>query len=328
MTFKIHNPGCACCEPCDIFSDTFTRADSSTPGTDWTEDSGDWDITSNALTISATTGGVITCNTLHPAGQARVYITCQIKATNGGDIARIIADYQDSANFHFGQIVFGVGGSISVNQRVAGVDTVLDSTAVISLTTGAFADFALCLDEADGQFRLTHGTSNDAVSSFTPFGSGQFGLGTGGTVAGTLTFDNFDADKSGFGCARCTVECTACTSGTTPRQMAVTLTGFSCTGLNGTYVLEQDLNGGSRGCAYLLDFSSTCPQDQLGVIIGSANEYTVNLRNTTGAGAPGPLSQWVDSTTPNPKSCLVVNHASWTSTAINTTGQVSITAIT
>ena len=323
MTFKAHNPGCPCCGGCDIFADTFDRSDSSTPGADWNEDSGDWDIVSNALAIVATTGGIATCNTLHPSGTPNFYITFQAKATAAGDIARVITDYQDSSNYHFGEITFGAAASISVNQRVAGVNTVLDSTAIAGLTTGVFHEFTLCMSE-DGDLRLTQGTSNWAhTSAASPFGSGQFGLGTGGTVAGTLSFDNFDADKSDAGCARCTENCTACTTGTTPRQMQVTLTGFPCAGLNGTYVLDQD-----AACGYLLDFSSTCPQDQIAVIIGNVIEYTVNLQNTTGVGAPGPLSQWTDSTTSNPKNCLVVNHASWTSTAINTTGQVSITAIT
>ncbi len=45
----------SCCAPagCDYFTDEFTRADSTDLGDDWTEDTGDWSIASNMLTVSS-----------------------------------------------------------------------------------------------------------------------------------------------------------------------------------------------------------------------------------------------------------------------------------
>ena len=63
----MNNLAC-CCDDCFLFTDAFTRADSDTVGTGWTETSGDFDIVSNKCSTSGT--GTLTQNTAPTADGA------------------------------------------------------------------------------------------------------------------------------------------------------------------------------------------------------------------------------------------------------------------
>jgi hypothetical protein len=68
---------CCCNVGCDIASDDFNRADSTSVGSDWDEESGDWAIASNKLTVP--TAGVIRNVAVNPYGSNSMYISAKIE---------------------------------------------------------------------------------------------------------------------------------------------------------------------------------------------------------------------------------------------------------
>lgn len=76
---------CCCDLGCDIASDDFNRADSTSVGSDWVEISGDWAIASNKLTVP--TAGIIRNIAVNPYG------------SNSMLIAVILEDFQDDTKY-------------------------------------------------------------------------------------------------------------------------------------------------------------------------------------------------------------------------------------
>src|SRR5690348_17002017 len=66
-----HNPGCCGCggTTCSLFSDNFTRADSTSIGASWTEVFGNWEIISNTLRVTSAFLPAIVVSSAAPSQQ-------------------------------------------------------------------------------------------------------------------------------------------------------------------------------------------------------------------------------------------------------------------
>lgn len=107
------------------FSDTFTRSDSDTLGTGWTEQSGDWDIVSNVAASQQVTTNIATAdnsNDLH--GNYR--ITGRVKVTSSVAGVGFVWRYTDTNNYYSAWINTFVQ-EVRVYKKVSGTDTQLGS---------------------------------------------------------------------------------------------------------------------------------------------------------------------------------------------------------
>jgi hypothetical protein len=237
--FAFFFAGCACCGlSCTFFSDAFTRADSTNIGSDWTEVSGDWSIASNTLSIVATTSAKALCNTSTVALAHHVAVT--IRFTNTSDLARVLLDYVNSTNFMYAEFKCGTVGSGHVRVGIvsAGVDTAL-ATSVATFNTATNYAVTACV----GQYGIKAvGNSITAKALRWHSQTGEFALATGGTCAGTITFDTLTASILRPDCQACdvTAGCGGCVD-TIPQEYQVDVALVAdahcttCDLLNGTW---------------------------------------------------------------------------------------------
>src|SRR5678815_3898885 len=95
------------CEPpgppsCPCFTDDFNRADSTNLGSDWTETSGSWSISSNRLTLSSPSNGdnaqITPFTPLPPTAGSCSRIQCTLSGSSGGDKPGVLVRYTDASN--------------------------------------------------------------------------------------------------------------------------------------------------------------------------------------------------------------------------------------
>lgn len=235
--------GC-CCESCEFFSDDFTRADSDDPG-DYTEVSGDWDISSNTL-VTSSSNAVLLADAQHPAGEANIKVQVTINIASDGDTARIILNYTDSDNYWFGEIKAGTGSYIKIFQRSAGSNT---QKATLSAAFPTSTNIALCASIRNStNLTFTAVPIFRSISATGSFTSDQWGLGTG-TATGTRTWTELYASKTNDECPACRANCIYCTNSEGPPLWRHVVTGVAnqtcsdCANLEGTfYVPYQDNN--------------------------------------------------------------------------------------
>lgn len=223
------NCPCSGSSSCTIFSDDFTRADSTNIGSDWTETSGDWSIASNKLSISSTSSATATANVTHSSSalQLSVTVTC---STSGGKVRLYIGS-------NYGELVFSGGsGSININGASSGSGYI-----AATLNTGTAYSVLLCLTSSGGLVCTANSVS--AVLTVSPASPGvSFAVGTG-SVSTSTTFDSFVATKVEAGCASCVLPCGNCDPGTIPTRIQLDIAGFpdfncNCSNFNGTWVVD------------------------------------------------------------------------------------------
>lgn len=244
---------------CVTFSDTFTRSNSTNIGSDWTEVTGDWSIASNALSISST-GAVVKCNTNAPGNN-----NYQIKVTPGGttgDKIRVLLNYTDSSNYHCVEVE--VGSKVRIIEKVMGAETTL-----VEVYNNASDTLFVCLD-SDNRIRAMMGTAAHgdllAIAEISPT-SPTVGLGTGGTVSSSVTFDNFSLETPGVDTCDACKFCSNCPD-TVSFEMQVQLSGMGtcggCSDGDGTYVCTLIGSnapflasaGGAGSCVWLHELAS------------------------------------------------------------------------
>ncbi len=177
-----------CCEeeppPCTQFEDNFDRSNSSDIGSDWSEESGDWSIASNKLSISSANALCLCDVSLdHPYALEVI-----VEGSTADDDIHIIFNYVDSDNYTFIRITVndGSGNRLEIVDRVGGVETMLSDTAH-ALSTGSPQGVMLCVYDTYVWLE----TPGENISAHVTVGSSVCGLGTGDTVTGTITFDDF-----------------------------------------------------------------------------------------------------------------------------------------
>lgn len=193
--FKKNNPGCNCClVACDILTDTFTRSNNSSLGSDWTET--DWSIVSNRASTTTSNANAITVATAS-SSKVSVYFTLTFSVVNAA--IRAIFNWVDDSNYLFVEFIpagaAGACGTIKFYERASGVNTQVGTTREFSaFTTGTSFDVSACYanGHADAYLISTTRTVRHETDGYTGTYSGRkAGFGTG-TITGTVTVDNFN----------------------------------------------------------------------------------------------------------------------------------------
>ena len=242
--------GWPCCG-CEICADDWTGIGDGTDvstGTacGWTEDAGSWSVTSNAVTTTSSSA-ILRSNTAHPDGTGEQSLSVSLKSSASNDLIRVIVGYVDSSNYHFAEVKTGASGYLKIFKRSAGSNTELDSISTTYFAAGTARTLTVCINDA--QTTITATTPNTAVcggyATTVPASADEFGLGTGGTVTGTVTFDDFTATSTASDCPDCDGCCEFCTI---PSELQVTQSGWAnsvcpvfndCPSLDSTAILQH-----------------------------------------------------------------------------------------
>jgi hypothetical protein len=254
-------PDCGCVE-CEISADDFTRADSDSLGSLWSEVSGDFDINTNKLQPSS--NGILECTTdLSAEDYYRfkwvVFFGFTIGATR---YIRIRVDVVDSNNYHYAEIkpiaTFGDNHiTVELVKVTGGTPATLSGpTRVDDINSDLANDqtIAVCMSPE----RIIC-TVNSAIvpASTTAHGGSKVQLETVNLVS-SARFDDMALDRTTGNCPGCisaNETCDACDPETSaPPYMQVDVSGL--TGIyaaaNGSYALPY------QGCnAYCLTLLGT-----------------------------------------------------------------------
>lgn len=271
--------GCPCCGDCAICSDTWTGIADGTDvstGTNcgWTETAGSWSVASEAVTTTDTSA-VLLSNTSQPDGTGEQTLTVDLKSSASNDLLRVIVGWVDSSNYHFVEVKIATSGVIRLYKRSSGSNTLLTSAAY-TFATDTFFSITACLNDAQETFSASiDGTVIAHVQTTVPASAEQFGIGTGATLTGTATFDNFVAASTKDECPDCGLSaCGTCDEGTSHQEYQIDIDSMTdggctpCADLNGTYIVSLCFSGsvpsgpneGDPTCVWMMpvDISLMC----------------------------------------------------------------------
>lgn len=297
--------GCPCCV-CEIFEDLFTRANSTDISANWSEVAGDWSIVSNRLGAPATANAIAIYT--GDSGQATVHVQVRARSNTSGDKLRLIVGYQSATDYFCGEVTFGATGTgaLKIISRAGGVDTTLFSLSG-AVALNADKILRLCVGD-DGTIYF-----ENLVADRTAITAGAVGVGTGGTAAGTMSFDEFHYYKAEGSCTHC---CRACADAP-PLYWDVTLPTMlnsvclSCASHSGqTYRVTRCTGGGiidsvDGDCVWSLSGLSPCVDFGLSVVITRDASLTPDYKIGVRAGTFGAVH------------CGMSNSIAWASTSSN-----------
>lgn len=236
---------------CTIFSDDFDRSDSTNLGSNWTETSGDSTIDSGTLKFT-TTNAKATCNTNSPAAD-RV-LNVKAAASTANNIGYV---YVDTWKI---EIRFSTtAGRVRIINPSG--SSVASSPTNLNIALNTLLQVRVCY--GDGVLRADISTVTNSCISYPASISGlSNGLGTGGTVSGSVWFDDFELKLRDDDC-ECAIgpcnydsTCSACIDGIYPQNYTLIYSGIAnmgsntcCTNLNGAYIVPML----GTGCAGEID---------------------------------------------------------------------------
>lgn len=270
---------CSCCESCSIFTDDFNRADDTNLGSDWSEVSGSWAITSNTLRTSSTSA-VCVHDTGYGSAQMKVAVSLQGAS---GDFLRVIFGYVDSSNYWFAEVKIGAGtaGRFDLYRRSGGSNTLRTSNVSLDIPADTWHNCSVCLTSEAGisaVLDIAGGQTVTAGYSTALTTEDAVGVGTGSTASASTQFDDLAVTKAGGDCPECAlpnVGCGNCDDGLGYYIYKATLyasfgTGFNagqcgateCNKLLGDYYMpfKETVPGSPSSCVWESAFSPTvCP---------------------------------------------------------------------
>jgi hypothetical protein len=250
---------------CLLLSDTFTRADSTDLGCNWTETSGSWEIDDNELVTSSASAQVTTTMTNFRPGYDIIEGTFRFgtgvsDTAATGDVARMMLDV-DGSDSHALQVTCGAesGAPYGKVELLKG-STILAAGDHVGVDPGRVLSFSVCLQ--DGYIEATvvasGGASVHLDSGTTPYGGKNAALGTGSGNSSIVTFDSFSwyraKSSDDMSCPDCIdvdpTGCPNCINEMAPDKLKVVISGFSAGNwpcdINGTYILSIGGDGGGE----------------------------------------------------------------------------------
>lgn len=293
-----------CCAPnCIIYSATFDGADSSTIGTGWIEDAGNWTKTGNKLQITTSNARaryeIPFAGNYTFEGPRYITVEAKVRATQSGDRIRLFAFYS-SADVHvIGELEVNSSASSAkarIIQRFGGVNTTIGECDVTAFPDTDYK-FKICA-EAEGipgttnysRVKLFLGGDGVLVADvFSASGARYHGCATE-AITGTVTFDDFKISDNGLESAcQCVESCALVAEW--PDQVEVEVSGLSNTGgiggpacancadVDGIYTLDKVSASPQGVVTYELSVSEACSITLARLIVG----YT----SPTGGDGPG-----------------------------------------
>ena len=283
-TFGFFLTGCLCCNCANIFYDGFDREDATDVGDKWTEVSGDWSIASNKLSIATANASIIGTTLAADPDDKRIIV--RVAIANNGDIARVIINYTDIDNYDYTELERAVAGfKLRLYAREGGVDRQIgQSYQDSSFFPGDLSTVHLSVIKKVVQVKVIPAHYGGAIFGETANTGMAAGLGTGGTVASAIAFDEMQFFDYGSTCADSDY---MCASGCKDKQQAstyeVVITGViykpppgvyhpllnpgcpECSNFNATYIMYGPVAGtiGFGWCNVINNFGFTCGQGTL-----------------------------------------------------------------
>lgn len=247
---------CECCGgQCDIFDDTFDRADAATLGGDWDERSGTWNIDTNEAE-TGDSNAVAIVDMDHPDAADSHVVVVDFVADDNGDQVRLICTWDNDNQYLFAEAEVGAtSGTLRLYERIGGVNTLIDDETVNGLVPNTLHRLEICFDGvkyARAKLTVNVGGGSGFAYAFGPSlitGGDRVGIATG-AVSTSVQFNNFDWERHGLDtdfCELCAVlPCDPCVDDEAPTLLSVTIsgvtnvscTGNNCTDMNGTFILE------------------------------------------------------------------------------------------
>jgi hypothetical protein len=201
-----------CCDTldCSLFSDDFNRANTSSLGADYSEASGDWEITSNKLNPPA--DGVLKVTLSTPASPNGVKIKATMNSVGTGEMS-LIVDYVDASNYHYVSVVAtgATAGTMQIWKMEAGSPTALTTAdAIPSFSWNTDYTLEVCWEEDRIGAAFTQGVNTLEQGAVTTGHGGNFtGLRTASANT-SARFDDLFVTSLEEGCERCGEACTEC----------------------------------------------------------------------------------------------------------------------
>lgn len=202
-----------CC--CSWRADDFNRSNNSDIGTDWTEESGSWEINSNKLRSASTNATAVYS---HEPDEDSYTILINFAARQTSGVFRVYAR-QNSSNYVCGEIKFGksafvdgsdVRGHIKIINCVSGSETTVSDLSILAGAT----EMRFCVDSTNGivAFGVEQGETQPVgpvvLAELSPPGK-EIAIGSGSSlnVSGYLEIDTFTVGKFSNACPDCYTFC-------------------------------------------------------------------------------------------------------------------------
>jgi hypothetical protein len=184
------SPAGCCCGSCNVFSDSFTRADSSIPGANWIVPSGaSWPIISNQLVAGS---GILQCARSRSDGVPFITVTAVASGPSGAR-PRVIADLGGAQ--YYAEVLIPTSGSPGT-LTLGSSAGVLNSTSV-DLSAGPIS-ITICTSP-EGFVSATAG--DQTIQADGTATTSTSGLSTSG--AGPVDFTSYTVTKAGGDCPDC-----------------------------------------------------------------------------------------------------------------------------
>lgn len=218
-------PGCCGCggTTCALFSDNFTRADSTSLGASWTEVQGNWEINTNTLRVTSAFLPAILVSASAPSQQNYSMTWTYLNAVSGTKF-RGIYGYTNTSNYYYAELELtsSTTATIKLYSRSGGSDTLLSTSSSFTVVSGG-GSLTMCYNGT-----LLSASTSGFTSSYVsypisaPSGSALFGVGTPNPVTTSgIRFSLVEVSKAETGCEICRPGncCATDETGPIPRQI-------------------------------------------------------------------------------------------------------------
>lgn len=203
---------CCCKRGCDIVHDDFNRADSTTIGSSWVEESGEWEIDSNTLTETTGTG-IIRTTKRHPANHPTGHYGVTFLNLQHGNKYRLLFNVLDDENYYYVEYYYWLSGQTNMSTLTIGqvegiADTVVDSVTQQAPEPGRNEALIMCRLNS-GVYTTSASTGQLAVCGLSDNGGRRAGLANA-SGSNALAFDDFTWDEhynSNKDCEACFCNC-------------------------------------------------------------------------------------------------------------------------
>ena len=276
-----------CCDDCPSFSDSFVGRE--TIGDNWEVVSGGWEMIEDEGIKATTSDSTLKLLVTQPDGSSpAVHVSVSAVGKNGGDKARLYADFTASDDSHYAEVEYGTpsqDGYLSIWNSGGQISS---RVPVAELSAGKLAGIGMCvspakiiatasLQAADGHIISRSVEADNPPHSFS---SVDVAIGTG-EVNGNVTFSKFKTTEHANDNEECP-DCGGCiVCYGLPESILLDFTGFDGVGIcpdltDGPYVASNPIfaeNIAIGNCYWVWRFVFTPPLDTfvtaVGILIGN-----------------------------------------------------------
>ncbi len=262
VAFMMAGAWCSCCG-CAIIQDDFTRSNGTDMGTDWTEEAGSWEISTNRA-ATASSDAILVHGTAITVDD--FVVQASVSSSSGNPSARLYVR-EDADNYICGEYKWDSGVSLwilKIFERVGGgAETELMRVNAAGTVFGSHHSLRLYIDKTNGVVVFTQAeglldsvpvvpsstTNLGTVIVYKAVAGTEIAIGTGTVTGGiTVRLDDFRVHPKTVSCGE-QIHCCTTQGLYPPEEIQVEITdmvdgGFgagtcpTCSVFNGTYTLQ------------------------------------------------------------------------------------------